>query len=156
LTLPSQVLHEYKRYLVLKVIASDFDDEAIAASSSVLQMWREHIVDTAAYADLCRTLCGRTIHHAPDKDMGLHAQRCHRTQFLYRKHFREEPPPAIWDFGELGSLSLAEAAEIEAEIPSNKRKRGSTSLVISVQAPQSPLVSLTVSSDSIISQVFDQ
>ena len=143
---------------MLKVLASDFDDEAIAASPSVLQMWREHIIDTAAYADLCRTLCGRTIHHAPDKDTDpqQQARRCHRALFLYNKHFREEPPPAIWDFGELRSLSAAEAEDVEAEIPSVKRKRSSMSLAISIQAPQSPLLSLTVNSDSIVSQVFDQ
>ena len=159
----AEVLHEYKRFLVLKVIAVDFEDEALAAPPPVLQMWQQHVLDTASYAEACQTLCGQTIHHSPDAGNGpTHVRRCHLSLALYRKHFGEDPPTATWDFGELAPLSAAEAALLE-DAPATKRRKAARSagaaaavLNVSVLAPFLPLRSLTVGADATVGSLFDQ
>lgn len=155
----AQVLSEYKRLLALKVAAADFDDEALAAPAALLQMWREHIVDTANYVEHCRRICGRMIHHAPDADMDerQHARRCHRSLALYRRHFGATPPPAIWNFGPLEPLSMDEAALLDEDLPAVKRQRSApaSTVTVSVQAPNLPLHSLAVASDMTVGSLFD-
>ena len=151
----AQVQQEYKRLLALKILASDFEDDRYAAPPAVQQMWQQHILDTLVYAEHCKALCGRLLHHNPDagEDMQQHARRCHRALAAYRQHFGEEPPALIWDYGPIPSPSLDEAA---ADAPSPKRRRAgaAASLNLSIQAPGLPLRSLVVTSDDTVQQVF--
>lgn len=151
------VLHEYKRLLVLKVLASDFDDERLAAPPAVHQMWREHIVDTAAYADHCRTIAGRPIHHSPEADEVDEelARRAHRSAAAYRAAFGEPPPPTLWDFGELPELGRDELAALDAPAPKRARSAGAAStLSVSVQAPYLPLRTVQVGAEATVQQLF--
>ena len=158
------ILHEYKRFFVLKVLAADFEDTALAAPPAVLQMWEAHVLDTAAYAESCHVVCGQMVHRSPDVDEDTDAarrsRRCHLSLALYRKYFGEPPPTDVWRFGELAPLSPEEAARLEDEAPAAKRRRaaGGTaqSLGVSVQAPFLPLRSLTISADASIGQLFDE
>ena len=82
------ILHEYKRFFVLKVLAADFEDTALAAPPAVLQMWEAHVLDTAAYAESCHVVCGQMVHRSPDVDEDTDAarrsRRCHLSLALYR------------------------------------------------------------------------
>ena len=92
------ILQAYKTLLALKVLSSDYEDESLAAPPAVHVMWKEHILDTAAYADHCRTLCGRVINHAPYEpadDRERHNKRCQRALAAYKKHLGEAAPSEV-------------------------------------------------------------
>lgn len=63
-------------------------------------IWHECILNTRQYRKLCKRIRGRTIHHttASEKDtLDARASRVDATVLSYRKRFREEPDPVVWD-----------------------------------------------------------
>ena len=110
----SAVCTAYKQFIALKILSHDDDDALLAAPPVVHAFWREHVLDTAAYSENCRTLCGRILHHSPDvalDDEPQQLRRCQRTVLAYKKHFggNEPKPVEVWDFArELPTLSSEE------------------------------------------------
>jgi hypothetical protein len=59
----------YREFLECKAFVRDWDDTKLAPSVAINQMWREHLMDNARYADDCQLLFGRrVIHYNPDRD----------------------------------------------------------------------------------------
>ena len=147
------VLSGYKQFLSLKVLTADFDDELLAPPPTVRAMWHQHVLDTAAYTEHCKVLCGRVIHHAPDadEDEAQRHRRSHRTLAAHTKHFPGATQAAdVWDYGTLPALSPEEQARLSEE-PTAKRARGSMSAAnvsVSMQAPHLPLRTLTIRADA--------
>lgn len=155
------VLTQYKNLLALKILMSDYDDELLAAPTQLHIMWQQHILSTALYADNCRTLCGRTLHHAatdPADDPQRHTKRCQRSLAAFKKFFGDDAPADLWDFGvELPALPSAERERLLDDAPAAKRaKVGASVLNLSVQAPHLPLRTLTARSDQTVQQLFQK
>ena len=157
-TTASAVCTAYKHFLTLKILGHDFDDTLLTPPPRVHAMWREHVLDTAAYANHCQTLCGRILHHAPDADAddeSKRVRRCHRTLAAYTKHFGDEAPAAIWDYGELPPLSRDEQRKLAEEAPAPKRAKSSAAqMSVSMQAPFLPLRTVTAREDMSVAQLF--
>jgi len=155
------VLSGYKQFLSLKVLTADFDDELLAPPPTVRAMWHQHVLDTAAYTEHCKVLCGRVIHHAPDadEDEAQRHRRSHRTLAAHTKHFPGATQAAdVWDYGTLPALSPEEQARLSEE-PTAKRARGSMSAAnvsVSMQAPHLPLRTLTIRADASVQVLFAQ
>lgn len=66
-------------------------------------IWHRSLLETQAYQRLCECLRGRPIHHstttAADADDVTRQSRVDATVLAYRKRYREEPDPALWDDG---------------------------------------------------------
>ena len=158
----STVLTEYKRFVAIKILAGDHDDgeAGLAAPPAVHAIWKDHLLDTAAYAEHCRTLCGRTLHHAPDvavDDAAKHALRCHRALLAYKKAFGGMPDDgSLWDYGELPPLSRDEERALADEAPAAKRAKasGAQQLAVSVQAPFLPLRTVSVRASISVGEFF--
>ena len=152
------VLTAYKKFLALKVVTADYEDEALAPPPLIHAMWREHVLDTAAYQNACEAICGRIVHHLPQDeadDEARHIRRCHRTLAAFRKHFNAPPPSGgEWDFGALRALTREEEEDLLREAPAAKRARSSTSITVSVRAPYQPFRSLQVRTDQTVQQLF--
>ena len=157
-TAASAVCTAYKHFLTLKILAQDFDDTQLTPPPSVHAMWREHVLDTAAYANHCQILCGRILHHAPDADAddeSKRVRRCHRTLAAYTKHFGDEPPATMWDYGELPPLSRDEQRMLAEEGPAAKRAKSSgAGMSVAVQAPFLPLRTVTAREEMSVAQLF--
>lgn len=149
------VLTEYKRFLVCKVLASDYDDALLAAPLEVGRMWREHVLDTAHYGEHCRAIAGKVLHHNPDVDDDAkeHAKRAKRALLAYEKHF--EPPGPLWVFGELVPLSAAELKDLDTPPPKKAKGAASASEInVAVQAPFLPLRTVKLRSDETVHALF--
>ena len=164
----SAVCTAYKQFIALKILSHDDDDALLAAPPAVHAFWREHVLDTAAYSENCRTLCGRILHHSPDvalDDEPQQLRRCQRTVLAYKKHFGgDEPKPVeVWDFGrELPTLSSEEERALtEEQAPAAKRAKSGAglsvdlqALSVSIQAPFIPLRTVSTRSDASVAQLF--
>jgi len=154
------VLVQYKNLLALKILMSDYDDELIAPPPALHAMWKEHVLDTASYAEHCRLLCGRLLNHSaadPADDVRSHGERCHRALAAYKKYFGDDPPSDLWDFGDsLPALSAADRARLLEDAPAAKRTKtgGASVITLSVQAPHLPLRTLTARPDHTVQQLF--
>ena len=155
----SAVCSAYKQFIALKVLLRDYDDEVLAAPAPVHEMWMQHVIDTAAYAEHMRALCGRMLHHAPDaeaEDVAQHTRRCHRALLAYKKHFPGAADSDLWYFQGLPALSREEERQLAAEEPTAKRAKqaSGSQLTLSIQAPFLPLRTLTVSADASVGNLF--
>lgn len=151
------VLLVYKQFLALKIMEIDYDDEFLSPPPAVHDLWKEHILDTAAYAEHCRTLCGRVLHHAPDSDSEpQYTKQRHRTLAAYKKHFKQAAPAEQWAYGELPALSHEDQSKLLDDAPAAKRAKasGGAALTVSVQAPHLPLRTLSVRSDQTVRSFF--
>ncbi|KAJ3348671.1 hypothetical protein GGF32_006048 [Allomyces javanicus] len=92
-------LHEYRRFLVLKVVHNDGQAVLLSPSAIIDALWHAHIVDTRAYLAMNEQL-PFWIHHEPkgawDADRTNRARRLENTLACYRARWGE-PPAAIWD-----------------------------------------------------------
>lgn len=59
-----EALDEYERFLQLKVAAKDVDALILSPSAEIDAIWHAHVLDTAAYANVCARL-GLFLHHNP-------------------------------------------------------------------------------------------
>ncbi|KNE54087.1 hypothetical protein AMAG_00089 [Allomyces macrogynus ATCC 38327] len=92
-TLVPHAVREYRRFIALKVLASDVNDTLLAPSPLVGAVWAAHVLDTRAYAGMCSHL-PFFPHHDPtlrDRTAELAI-----TADLYRAQFGTDPPAAIW------------------------------------------------------------
>ena len=62
-----KLLTEYYKWLILKGINDD-----LIPSLIINKVWKQHLLDTISYADLCYAICGHKIHHKPIKDVREH------------------------------------------------------------------------------------
>ncbi|KAJ1624720.1 ubiquitin family-domain-containing protein [Pavlovales sp. CCMP2436] len=65
-------------------------------------MWHRHVLDTKSYAPDCVALCGAVIHHDAEGDRDIISRRGRALTTLhhYRRVFSQEPPVAVWAFGD--------------------------------------------------------
>lgn len=98
-TLPyaRRVVHEYKRFLELTVVAG----HTVTPSDAVDQAWHQHLVYTRSYWDeLCAKVLRQPLHHGPTE--GGQREQLHyfdlyaRTLDSYQRVFGEAPPADIW------------------------------------------------------------
>jgi len=91
-----QLLEEYKKFLVIKVIAKDTQ---CSPSALIDQVWHAHILHTAKYRDACSAL-GVFIDHDPagalDKD-DKRELRLMLTKTHYNLIFNEIAPKKLWE-----------------------------------------------------------
>lgn len=97
LPFPSDIQHEYMKFLVLKCKYDDYDTPFILSPSGVIdQIWHTHILKTKNYSDMCFKAFGKFFHHDPDSIHYKKEERYERTLNAYRDVFREDPPRHIW------------------------------------------------------------
>jgi len=91
-----QLLEEYKKFLVIKVIAKDTQ---CSPSALIDQVWHAHILHTAKYRDACTAL-GVFIDHDPagaiDED-DKRKMRLLLTKTHYNLIFNEVAPQKLWE-----------------------------------------------------------
>ncbi|KAJ1619910.1 hypothetical protein T492DRAFT_1082017 [Pavlovales sp. CCMP2436] len=96
------VLVEYERFMRLKVKRKDFDARKLSPSLAIDEMWHRHILDMKAYASDCMALCGAVIYHDADGDRDTMGRRRRVLTTLHHYHrvCSQEPPAAVWAFGD--------------------------------------------------------
>ena len=88
---------EYKRFLQLKFISSDFMADKLSPSPLIDEVWHKHLLDTLAYDKMCTIDYGAKLHHNPDhandpqKDF-----RYQSTLELYKSVYHCAPPIQYW------------------------------------------------------------
>jgi uncharacterized protein (TIGR04222 family) len=93
----ARVVHEYRRFLYLAVVAG----HPVCPSDAVDQAWHQHLLDTRSYwLEFCPEVLGQPLHHTPSRGGAEEAAR-HRRMYAdtldsYRHHFQQNPPGAIW------------------------------------------------------------
>lgn len=107
--LSEDVIFEYGRFLLMKVMLNDTEDiESIRLSPSgpVDQVWHAHMLIPQHYVSTCDSLCGHVIVHHPKTEND--SNKCERdatTRESYLSIFGEEPPTQIWPPLEVTSSS---------------------------------------------------
>lgn len=95
----AQLLEEYKRFIVLKVVEDDVSSEEpkIRQSAQVDAVWHEHMLLPTFYVDMCRALNTPVIYHNPDTEHQTSRDESYRhTRERYEQVFGETPNAAIW------------------------------------------------------------
>ena len=98
-----KVLEEYKKFLIIKAIAKDFNATICSPSFKIDEMWHLHVLDTKRYFDAMRILFDGDkdsyIHH--DVDGGLDIdQRQQRYAYTYNQYkviFNQTPNEKYWE-----------------------------------------------------------
>ncbi|TFZ04440.1 TIGR04222 domain-containing membrane protein [Ramlibacter rhizophilus] len=91
-----QVIHEYRRFLMLTQVAS----QPVCPSKDVDAAWHLHLMQTREYRSFCIEVLGRFLHHEPSREGPQEFAR-HRDMYIYtleayRATFGETPDPGIW------------------------------------------------------------
>ena len=107
---------EYKKFLYLALAEPD----GASPSPIVDEAWHLHITYTEGYANFCRAIAGRFLHHHPSKggagEKERHEKWYARTLNNYVKHFGYAPPRDIWEvpsgfqFDQKAATNMAETA----------------------------------------------
>ena len=77
---------EYRRFIF---ISAKYRSERLGMGGPVDEIWHDHILDTYAYSEFCRSIAGRFLHHAPSFAEGRDNSRYSRTIDLVQLHFGE-------------------------------------------------------------------
>ena len=113
-----QLLEEYKKFLVIKVVAKDTQ---CSPSALIDQVWHEHILNTAKYRDAC-TAFGVFIDHDPsgaqDKD-DKRGKRLLLTKTHYSLIFNVTPPLKFWEL-RFGQDSIISSDDGGCDLKDNK------------------------------------
>ncbi|KAJ3374526.1 hypothetical protein GGF31_007304 [Allomyces arbusculus] len=91
------VLHEYRRFLLLKVASKDEFATILAAPPPIALVWHLHILDTQAYAAMNARL-PFFLHHklASASDTAERARHLVTSREYYRARWGD-PPNSVWD-----------------------------------------------------------
>eukprot|EP00611_Tribonema_gayanum_P015334 TRINITY_DN27168_c0_g1_i1.p1 TRINITY_DN27168_c0_g1~~TRINITY_DN27168_c0_g1_i1.p1 ORF type:complete len:289 (+),score=41.74 TRINITY_DN27168_c0_g1_i1:70-936(+) len=129
-----EVLHEYLRFIVLKLQAKDTSGSPrLSPSPLVDEMWHCHLLDTESYASFCQEIGGGFIHHrlgGMADDPAAKQERLAKTTAAYEQYFGSAPPARVWATGTLVqacavSSGRARDAAAEEEEATRKRQRSS-------------------------------
>ena len=95
-----QLIEEYKKFLVIKVISKDTQCPLNLSPSSLIdQVWHEHILHTAKYREACTAL-GVFIDHDPSgatEEDDKREERLLLTKTHYSLIFNTKAPSKFWE-----------------------------------------------------------
>ena len=82
-----RLIEEYREYLALFYFHPG--EELVPPTQDLDDVWHEHILDTRRYAEDCRMVFGRFIHHVPGLEQGTdrHAEGLSRTRRHWWQRF---------------------------------------------------------------------
>ena len=82
-----RLIEEYREYLALFYFHPG--EELVPPTQDLDDVWHEHILDTQRYAEDCRLVFGRFIHHVPGLDQGTdrHTEGLSRTRRHWWQRF---------------------------------------------------------------------
>ena len=82
------IINEYKKFMVLKNISSDWDAEMLSPAPAIDMAWHEHILDTANYREFCE-IFPQPVNHNPEGvfDVDEKFDRYRKTLGLYYQYF---------------------------------------------------------------------
>lgn len=123
----TEVLTEYKKFLLLKVLYRDWDDEFMSAENTLDTVWHEHLSNTEKYKTDCVEAFGKLLRCRPlyvSRDPHVLCGRRMMAQAAYVQVFHTLPPAHIWGFDECSR----EYTELE------RHARGVTGMVIHMLA----------------------
>lgn len=98
-------ISELKKFLILKTLARDTEDNILSASKTISSMWQVLVSFTRVYPKLCHSLLPvdvevRLIHCKPqmvcEANRDAYANRYVTTYDMYKEVFGQYPPRAIW------------------------------------------------------------
>jgi hypothetical protein len=101
------IVHEYLRFLELKLEAEDIDGTRLSPSPLIDEVWHQHILDTEHYAADCNRIAllhfpnnaCKIVHHSPlrtfDADEAIDRRR-ENTKKAYVLRFGTVPDEAYW------------------------------------------------------------
>ncbi|KAJ3046222.1 hypothetical protein HDV00_000034 [Rhizophlyctis rosea] len=130
---PSNLIIEYKRFLVLKIKLQDTNTTILSPSPLIDECWHHHILDTRHYQKMMNVV-DMVIHHNPDggEDEAARKKRRQTTLAAYEKYFATKPPADIWNMFEDEELGVKfedrkchikrKGDELELDAPDAKRK----------------------------------
>jgi len=92
-----ELVHEYRRFLALKVLHEDTGLPAsLSPSAAVGTVWRAHLLNPGHYIQCCNNLGVSIIDHDPEEGNISTRQKTDRMKMLYQVVFNEEPPRQYW------------------------------------------------------------
>ena len=124
-----QLIEEYKKFLVIKVISKDTQCPLNLSPSSLIdQVWHEHVLHTAKYREACTAL-GVFIDHDPSgatEEDDKREKRLLLTKTHYSLIFNTEAPINFWQlrFEQLPDGVLQDTRNFDHEESQRRRFRG--------------------------------
>jgi hypothetical protein len=90
-----RLIEEYREYLALFYFHPD--EELVPPTQDLDDVWHEHILDTQRYAEDCRRVFGRFVHHVPGLEHGTdrHADGLQRTRRHWWQRFGRDRRHAL-------------------------------------------------------------
>ena len=92
-----QLIEEYGKFLLLKIITKDYDHIKLSPSIQINKIWHLHLLYPKHYYLFCKNQTnGKIINHSPDaKYDGKDKKRLRDTLRIYHTIFGD-PPSNIW------------------------------------------------------------
>jgi len=141
---------EYLRFLTMLAESPHME---LIASSDLDLVWHEHIQDTLNYAEDCRGLFGRFLHHRRARTSGEKAaipESYGRTKRRYKERFGTDPSPQFWGAATEASSMCGGGPALLGESPlrqgstGNKSQPETPSVLSSSNSSVHPAVTLTM------------
>ncbi|KAJ3056196.1 hypothetical protein HK097_007802 [Rhizophlyctis rosea] len=117
-------IHEYRRFLILKIHHQDLLGKVLLPSSAIEEAWCFHVLDTKAYRKMCDGL-RMDVEYDPVgvRDEGVRRERRKLTRECYEDYFGEEASGEVWGdcaiLGEAGTgvnrMDLADSSKCVLE-----------------------------------------
>lgn len=99
--LPTEVLAEHEREIKRFLALSALNPGKYGMRGPLDELWHTFILFTSSYAEFCRQLGGKFIHHYPGNPKTKTVPQGEKTAYMvfledYEQVFRESPPAHLW------------------------------------------------------------